>query len=117
MRCNRFRAKGNDMADADPNLLSGKWVHSHDEGERQVFRPAGYKLPPARGRTAMEFGHGGEWTDLPISPRDGNERRPGGKWQLQPGGVLHLSAADAEGEARKVRIVALEKDRLVIEPC
>ncbi len=42
--------------------LTGRWVHSHeeDEGDVRVYRPAGYDLPPARGRRGLEFRPDGE---------------------------------------------------------
>src|SRR6476659_5830028 len=45
--------KGRDMAEM-PDLV-GSWVHSHEEdGDGVVvFRPAGYPLPPARGRDSF----------------------------------------------------------------
>jgi hypothetical protein len=52
--------------------LSGRWVHAHeeDEGDVQVYRPAGYDLPPARGRRGIEFRPDGEVVVLGPGPAD-----------------------------------------------
>jgi hypothetical protein len=38
-------------------LLHQQWVHAYEEDTptEAVYRPAGYELPPARGRTGFEL--------------------------------------------------------------
>ena len=62
-----------------PDDLYRRWVHSReeDEGELRVYRPAGYDLPPARGRRGIEFRPGGELLVYGPGPADKPEAKPG----------------------------------------
>jgi hypothetical protein len=75
----------------------GRWVHAHeeDEGDLQVYRPAGYDLPPARGRGGLEFRPDGEVVVLGPGPAD----RP---------------TAIASLPRRELDIVSTEPDRLTV---
>ncbi len=44
------------MSDLPPELFQ-HWMHSHEEdsGDVQVYRPADYDFPPARGRRGFEL--------------------------------------------------------------
>ena len=75
----------------------GRWVHAHeeDEGDVRVYRPAGYDLPPARGRRGLEFRPGGEVIVYGPGPAD------------RPQAVARMKAPD-----RAFEIVSVEPDRL-----
>ena len=77
-----------------PHELFRRWLHSHeeDEGDVRVYRPAGYDLPPARGRRGLEFRPGGELLVYGPGPAD----RP----------------TAAPGRREAVEIVSVEPDRL-----
>jgi hypothetical protein len=59
--------------------LSGRWMHSReeDEGDVQVYRPADWAFPPARGRRGIEFGPGGELLLIGPGPTDRPQARAG----------------------------------------
>ena len=50
------------MASSEHAALAKTWIHSHEEdkGGLQVFRPADYAFPPARGRDALHLEAGGD---------------------------------------------------------
>jgi hypothetical protein len=79
---------------ADP---VGRWVHAHeeDEGDVRVYRPAGYDLPPARGRRGLEFRPDGEVVVYGPGPAD------------KPQAVARLKPS-----AAALDIVSFEPDRL-----
>lgn len=74
----------------------GRWVHSReeDEGDLRVYRPAGYDLPPARGRRGIEFLPGGGLVVYGPGPAD----KPVGE----------------PGRREDVEIVSVEPDRLIL---
>jgi hypothetical protein len=76
--------------------LYRRWIHSReeDEGDLRVYRPAGYDLPPARGRRAIEFRPDGELLVYGPGPDD----RP----------------TAAPGSMDDVEIVSVEPDRLTL---
>ena len=76
--------------------LYRRWVHSReeDEGDLRVYRPAGYDLPPARGRRGIEFRPDGEVLVYGPGPADRPTASPG-------------SLDDVE-------IVSVEPDRLTL---
>jgi hypothetical protein len=64
----------------DPSSeLYRRWVHSReeDDGDLQVYRPAGYDLPPARGRRGIEFRRDGELLLYGPGPADKPVASPG----------------------------------------
>jgi hypothetical protein len=77
--------------------LIGRWVHAHeeDEGDVRVYRPAGYELPPARGRRGLEFRPDGEVVVYGLGPAD------------KPQAVARVKPPD-----EAVEVVSLEPDRL-----
>jgi hypothetical protein len=76
--------------------LYRRWIHSReeDEGDLRVYRPAGYDLPPARGRRGIEFRPGGEVLVYGLGPAD----RP----------------VASPGRMDDVEIVSVEPDRLTL---
>ena len=83
------------MADLPAEAL-GRWVHAReeDEGDLRVYRPAGYELPPARGRRGIEFRPGGELLVYGPGPADRRVAAP--------------------GRLEDVEIVSVEPDRLTL---
>ena len=79
-----------------PEELFRRWVHvrEEDEGDLRVYRPAGWDLPPARGRRGIEFRPGGEMLVYSPGPADKPTASPG-------------SMDDVE-------IVSVEPDRLLL---
>jgi hypothetical protein len=97
-----------------PDELFRRWLHSHeeDEGDLRVYRPAGYDLPPARGRRGLEFRPDGELLVLGPGPTD-KPQESTGRWE--PAGEHHarvrLPTAD---EPKDLEIVSVEPDRLAV---
>jgi len=60
--------------DQDAAPLRGSWTHSfeEDDSESLVYRPTdNFAFPPSRrGRDILEFGEGGELTELTPGPDD-----------------------------------------------
>ncbi len=79
-----------------PHELFRRWLHSHeeDEGDVRVYRPAGYDLPPARGRRGIEFRPDGELLVYAPGPADKPVATP--------------------GRMEDVEIVSVEPDRLTL---
>jgi hypothetical protein len=65
-----------------PAELFGHWVHSHEEdgADAEIYRPRGWPLPPARGRTAFEIKPDGEFVEYVPGPVDVSASRTG-RWQ------------------------------------
>ena len=101
------------MAGYEQHLLQGRWVHSHEEDtdEEMVFRPADRPLPPARGRTSLEFRPDGTYVESAPGPVDVPESSTG-SWSLEAGRLV-LEAAGNQ-PSRELEITGAEDDRLTI---
>lgn len=93
------------MADL-PSALYKHWVHSHeeDEGDVQVYRPADYDFPPARGRRGFELDPGGE-ARLYGPGRSDRPEATTARWSSAGAGRVRLGD-------RELEIVSVEPDRL-----
>jgi hypothetical protein len=92
------------------------WVHSHEEDTATeiVFRPATYNFPRSRGRRSFELKPDGSLVEGGIAPDDRRQATQG-TWQLQDGDTLALYTTSAAEPSRVMRIMAVDKDRLVIK--
>ena len=100
----------------DPALLHRRWVHAHEEDTegRMTFRPAEVELPPSRGRVAFELRGDGSFAESGIGPTDKPE--PGaGSWRLEDGATIVLGEGAGGGAPRRMRVVSVDADRLVVE--
>ncbi|HTU61098.1 MAG TPA: hypothetical protein VMF89_21740 [Polyangiales bacterium] len=97
--------------------LVGTWRHAHEEDSstQTVYRSASVKLPPARGRTGFELraDHTGVW--IGIAARDGASESSC-TWQLKAGAPPLLVLTPVRGAPRTFAVIAIEQDRLVVEP-
>jgi hypothetical protein len=93
------------VADLPPELFQ-HWMHSHEEdsGDVQVYRPADYPFPPARGRRGFELRPDGEALLYGPSPSDKPEATAG-RWSLSAPGRVRLGD-------RELEIVSVSGDRL-----
>ena len=100
------------MADIDVAALQQRWTHSHEEDTpgRMVFRPAGWRFPPSRGRRSFALGAGGALLSSRPGPTDRSEAAEG-SWRLREDGVLEL---DQQGQASELRVVEVAADKLVV---
>jgi hypothetical protein len=94
------------MSGPPPELI-GTWVHAYEEDSPgvTVYRPAGYPLPPARGRRGLEFAADGTFTERPLGPGDAPGRRTGRWAPADPEGrrlALSLPGADRRLEVLHV---------------
>jgi hypothetical protein len=93
------------VSDLPPELFR-HWMRSHeeDDGDLQVYRPASYKFPPARGRRGLEFKPDGELVVYGPGPSD------------KPEATTERWSSSGEGRVRvgdrELEIVSVEPDRL-----
>ena len=99
----------------DLAAIARHWVHSHeeDEGGAQVFRPAGFPLPPARGRDAFALDADGTLHPFIPGPDDRSSQPPAGSWKLD-GRRLILQPQSSEKKEFSIESVA--PDKLLLRP-
>ena len=102
------------MPGYEKQLLQTRWVHSNEEDtdDEMVFRPADSPLPPARGRTSLEFRADGTYVEGSPGPVDVPESATG-SWSLE-GDRLVLEAEGSES-SRALEITGAVADRLTIK--
>lgn len=96
------------------------WRHSQeeDQGAVQVYRPATYSFPPARGRDGLTFEPNGRLSKLAIAPTDGMQSLPG-RWSWESAHVLHLQVNGQPAQDYRLEVVELTPQILkvsVVEP-
>jgi hypothetical protein len=93
--------------------LARFWVHSREEdtATTSVYRPAGYPLPPARGRKGFELKPDGSAVESGPGATD-RTQRTSGTWRLT-GNCLELDFPGGEAP-RALVIETVEPDRLVV---
>ena len=93
------------------------WRHSQeeDQGDVQVYRPATYAFPPARGREGYTFAPAGQLTKLAIAPTDGTQPLPG-RWRWETARILHLTLAGPPQQESSLEVVDLTSELLKIKP-
>ncbi len=91
------------------------WVHAHEEdhAEYRAFRPAGYELPPSRGREGFEIRRDGSFMHYPIGTADAPGKAPA-KWKLKGRSTLLVTPDDPASPPFELRILETEKDLLKI---
>jgi len=97
-----------------PQPLLRRWTRSHEEDtpDTQVFRPADFPFPPARGRLSYEFAPEGELLFGGIGPTD-RPTSSTGTWRLEGDGrtlVLHVP----DQLDQTLEIEDLSEERLVV---
>jgi len=92
------------------------WRHSQeeDQGAVQVYRPATYAFPPARGREGYTFAAGGQLTKLAIAPTDGALPLPG-HWRWVSVRALHLTFDDPSQQDARLEVLELTPDVLKVK--
>jgi hypothetical protein len=101
------------MSGPPPELI-GAWVHSYEEDSPgvRVYRPAGYPLPPARGRRGLEFAADGTFTDRPIGRGDAPGRHTGHWAPADPEG--HRLALSLPGADRQLEVLYVDDQVLKV---
>lgn len=96
-------------------LLCRRWVHSQgeDSATESVYRPAGFPLPPSRGRSGFEFKPDGTYKRIGIGATD-ISRVEAGTWKIDDAHAdqIHVEIA---GEENVLQIRDLAPDRLTIQ--
>jgi hypothetical protein len=103
------------MADKiDPHALNQTWVHSHEEDRpgETVFRPASYAFPPSRGRKSFQLAPDGQLRGAGPGPDDRTVPSQG-TWSMSGPGVLTMKSAD--GGTTEMKIISVDKDKLVVK--
>jgi hypothetical protein len=102
------------VGDLPEELFHGRWMHSHeeDDGDVRVYRPAGYDLPPARGRRGLEFKPGGELLVIGPGPAD-RPQATRGHWEAAGERRARVTLPTAD-EPAELEIVSVEPDRLAV---
>jgi hypothetical protein len=97
-------------------LLERRWVHAHEEDSEgeMVFRPAGYDLPPSRGRSAFELRPDGRFVEDAIGAADVPEEASG-TWELDDEDRIVLRGGSPSGVPREMKVTSAEPDRLTVE--
>jgi hypothetical protein len=92
--------------DGPPPELYRQWMHSHEEdsGDVQVYRPASYRFPPARGRYGFELKPDGEAVLYGPGPADKPEASTE-RWSSSDAGGVRVGD-------RELEIVSVDSDRL-----
>ena len=101
------------MGAVDPAQLAQRWIHFHEEDTPagQVFRPASFQFPLARGRRSFELKPDGRLLARDIGPDDRGVNSEG-TWELEGGDRLRLRPAS--GRERVYQIEDASADRLVL---
>ena len=96
--------------------LTQTWRHSQeeDQGAVQVYRPASYSFPPARGREGYTFAPNGQLTKLAIAPTDGTLPLPG-RWRWVSARALHLTFNDPSQQDCRLEVLELTSDVLKVK--
>jgi len=104
------------MQHPEDRNLTQTWRHSQeeDQGAVQVYRPAAYAFPPARGREGYTFAPGGQLTKLAIAPTDGTLSLPG-HWRWASARALHLTFDDASQQGCRLEVLELTPDVLKVK--
>ena len=96
----------------DVDLLCRRWVRAREEdtAAEQVYRPAGFPLPPSRGRTGFVFNADGTFTRIGIGATDISQVSQG-TWEIDAADRVRINVG---GESETLEIEDLETDRLTI---
>ena len=98
------------------DALTQNWIHSHEEDTetQMVFRPATFSFPPSRGRSGFELKADGKLINRGIAPTDGPSETSG-SWALDNDNTLTFYLGAVKKPARSLKIVSVDKTRLVVE--
>lgn len=97
----------------NPPNLAGIWIHSHEEDHDglQVYRPAGYPFPPARGRNSLTLEPDGSARSGSPGPDDRGTTAEG-SWLLA-GSQLTVRSANLTAT---FDVLAADRDQLTLRP-
>jgi hypothetical protein len=98
-----------------PPELFKQWLHSREEdaGDVRVYRPAGYRLPPSRGRDGFELKANGEFIRYRIGPTD-RPQLTAGTWQAAGADRISVNIPGENSESFTLQIVDFSADVLKV---
>ena len=104
------------MANLEACLI-GRWIHSHEEDTPnvQIYRPADYPFPPARGRDGLEFRAGGDLVYLGIARGDGTEAS-NGRWTIESPNRIRIEIENDRIEPYTIEVISCDEEALKIRP-
>ena len=99
----------------DKTLLFNRWVRSREEDTPSeiIYRPAGFPLPPSRGRAGLEFSPDGTFKQIGIGATDISDVKEG-VWHIDEA-ALDRVRVDVDGRVRFLEIRDLRKDLLALK--
>lgn len=100
----------------DQKLLFQRWIHSREEDTPTeiIYRPSSFPFPPARGRDGFELRPDHTAVDVGISAADGATEYLG-QWHMCGPDKLEVITGPEGEHGRKIRVLAVEANRLVVE--
>ncbi len=98
----------------DTKLLCQHWIHSREEdtATETVYRPAGFPLPPSRGRPGLKFDRDGTFKRIGIGATDISQVKEG-VWKVASTGPDHVCVT-VDGKPQPIKILELKQDRMSI---
>jgi hypothetical protein len=98
----------------DTKFLCQHWIHSREEdtATETVYRPAGFPLPPSRGRPGLKFDPDGTFKQIGIGATDISKVKEG-VWKVPSAGADHVCVS-VEGQPQRIKILELKQDRMSI---
>lgn len=99
-----------------PQALIRRWRHSYEESgpARDVYRPADYPFPPARGRGGFELWSDGRAVYHGIGRGDA-PTAVAGRWMLRGPSTIHLEFGADQRQPMDLEILAVTDDKLEVE--
>ncbi|MFT4164030.1 MAG: hypothetical protein QM650_02170 [Microlunatus sp.] len=95
--------------------MPGRWMHSHEEdtANTEVYRPASYRFPPARGRTGFELSADGRAEYLGIAAADGTDHLAA-RWELQPGNELRITVTEQQADPMVLTVLSCDSEKMTV---
>ncbi len=96
----------------DTKLLCQLWIHSREEdtATETVYRPAGFPLPPSRGRPGLKFDPDGTFKRIGIGAADISQVKEG-VWNSAGADQVRVTV---EGQSQLIKILELKQDRMSV---
>ena len=93
-------------------IVNKRWIHDFSS-EKKTYLPEA-KAKPSRMQEGFELKADGTYCDISSGANDATVQSEG-TWRLGDDNILMLFPQNASGVVRKIRIIAADKDKLVVE--
>jgi len=103
------------MSDPTPPIPVGRWINAHEEqeGDVEVYRPAGYPLPRSRGRKGLEIRPDGEFADLLIGADD-RSTEVVGRWTAEGDRKLKVRFPESARPDQEIDVLEAGKELIKV---